>query len=224
MKIVGFIPYWLDYNPTTQKVNKNQRKLAGRHLINYSLALLNRIALIDDIVIFASNPKVLDYIDNDIDYSFVKRPEYLDQDDITIEEIISEFLKKSDADVIVLLHPNSPFLQLKTVSTCIDKVRSGEYDSAFTAYNYRKFAWFNGEPLNYSLSEATPKLTEIKPVIIEQASLYVFTRKLFIEKSRRIGENYFIKEIDHFEGHDVNEPVDFEIAELIVNSGMFKEF
>jgi CMP-N-acetylneuraminic acid synthetase len=223
LKIVGFIPYWLDYSTTTHKVNKNQRKLAGRHLINYSLTLLNRISFIDEIVIFASNPKVLEYVDNDLDYSFLQRPDYLDQDDITIEEIISEFLNESDADVIVLLHPNSPFLQLETVATCIEKVKSGKYDSAFTAYKYHKFAWYQGKPLNYSLNEATPKLEEIEPVILEQASLYVFTRKLFLDKSRRIGDNYFIKEINHFEGHDVNEPDDFEIAELIINSGMYKE-
>jgi len=224
LKIVGFIPYWLDYSTTTQKINKNQRKLAGRHLINYSLTLLNRISAIDDIVIFSSSRKVLEYVDKDLDYSFLQRPDYLDQDDITIEEIITEFLKQSDADIIVLLHPNSPFLQLETVTTCIEKVKTGKYDSAFTAYKYHKFAWYRGKPLNYSLNEATPKLEEIEPVILEQASLYVFTRKLFLEKSRRIGDNHFIKVINHFEGHDVNEPEDFEIAELIINSGMYKEF
>jgi len=28
--------------------------------------------------------------------------------------------------------------------------------------------------------------------------------------------------INHFEGHEINEQKDFEIAELIVNSGMFQ--
>ncbi len=221
MKIVGFIPYWLDYKG---EQNNNLKKLAGRHLINYSISLLNKIDYIDDITIFASNPKILEYIEDDLEYSFLKRADYLDQNNITIEEIISEFLKKSDADIIVLLHPNSPFLQLDTVSECIEKVKSGKYDSAFTAYEYHKFAWFKGKPLNYSLSDATPKLQDIEPVILEQASLYVFTKELFMKQSKRIGEHVFIKNINHFEGHDVNEPEDFEIAELIVNSGMYKEF
>ncbi len=221
MKIIGFIPYWLNYK---SEQDNNLKKLSGRHLINYSLNLLNKIDYIDDIVIFASNPKILEYIESDLEYSFLKRPDYLDQDDITIEDIISEFLKKSDADIIVLLHPNSPFLQFDTVSECIEKVRSGNYDSAFTAYEYHKFAWFKGEPLNYSLNEATPKQQDIEPVIIEQASLYVFTKEMFMKESKRIGKHVFIKNINHFEGHDVNEPEDFEIAELIVNSGMYKDF
>ncbi len=216
MKIVGFIPYWLDYN-------KNMQKLAGRHLINYSLSLLNKAEFIDEIVVFASCPDIIEHIERDLDYSFWQRPIYLDQEDITIEEIIFEFLKNSDADIIVLLHPTSPFLQIATLSECIEKVRLGTNDSAFTAYKHHKFAWYKGKPLNYSLNKATPKLKEIEPIILEQASLYVFSRKMFINKSRRIGDNSFIKEINHFEGHDVKEVEDFEIAELIINSGMYQE-
>lgn len=223
MKTVGFIPYWIGYDNKIQKVNKNTKTLAGRHLINYSLNLLNRIPLLDDIVVFSSNTKVLNYINSDLEYTFLKRPEYLDDNDVSIEDIINEFLKVTDVDVIVLLHPNSPFLQLNTIIDCITKVQSGEYDSAFTAYKYQKFAWFNGKPLNYSLSKPTPKLKELEPVILEQASLYVFTKKLFTNLSRRVGDKVYIKYINHFEGHDINDDEDFEIAELIINSGMYKE-
>jgi len=33
-----------------------------------------------------------------------------------------------------------------------------------------------------------------------------------------------MKKINHFEGHEINREEDFEIAELIVNSGMYSEF
>lgn len=217
MKVVGFIPYWLNYKTTKMK------KLAGRYLINYSLSLLNRVGSIDEIVIFSSTPQVLDYIEEGVDYSFIKRPEYLDENSISIEEIIAEFLKKMDADIIVLLHPNSPFLQKKTLSDCIDKVKSGLNDSAFTAYKYHKFAWYKGVPLNYNLNKPTPNLKNIEAVVLEQASVYVFTKKMFIDKLQRIGNTPFVKEINHFEGHDVSCDEDFEIAELIVNSGMYQE-
>tara|TARA_R110002050_G_scaffold57423_3_gene128981 strand:+ start:120621 stop:121298 length:678 start_codon:yes stop_codon:yes gene_type:complete len=224
MNIVGFIPYWLDYNDTNKKAGTNQKKLAGTHLINYSLQALNHVNAIDNVVIFASNEKVLDYVDKGCEYSFWKRPDYLDQEDVTIEEIISEFLNKSDADIVVLLHPNCPFLKIETISECIEAVKSGEYDSAFTAYKFHKFAWYKSRPLNYSLDDvATPKLIDIEPIIIEQASLYVFTKTAFQKSSRRIGSQVYIKEISHIEGHEVNEVDDFAVAELIINSGMSKE-
>ena len=224
MNVVGFIPYWLDYKDKNEAEGTNQKKLAGKHLINYSLQILNHVESIVDTVIYASNEEVLDYVNDDCDYSFWKRPDYLDHGDVTIEEIITEFLKKSDADIIVLLHPNCPFLKAETVSECIDAVKSHDYDSAFTAYKFHKFSWYKGVPLNYSLDDvATPKLGNVEPIVIEQASLYVFTREAFQKKSRRIGEHVYIKEISHFEGHEVNEIDDFAVAELIINSGMSQE-
>lgn len=223
MTVISLIPYWLDYSAEQKAIAKNKKILAGHHLINYSINALNQIDSIDDVVIFASNDKVLDYIDDDCRYTFWKRPDYLDHMSVSIEDIISEFMKKAEADIIVLLHPNCPFLEAKTIADCISKVQSGKYDSAFTAYKYHKFSWHKGKPLNYSLEHSsTPRLSDIEPIIIEQGSLYVFTRESFQKKSRRIGEKVYIKEINHFEGHEVNEIEDFEIAELIINSGMYK--
>lgn len=224
MKIVGFMPHWMNYSSDEQPLaKKGLQRLGGRYLINYSLHLLNESNLIDETTIFASEPTVLEYLEPKLEYTFCKRPRYLDDNGIAIEQIIGEFLKKSDADIIVLLHPNSPFLQIETLNDCIEAVRSGAYDSAFTAYQFKKFAWFQNAPLNYSLSAPTPSLRDIEPVTIEQSSLYVFSRKTFLERNKRIGSNPFIKFINHFEGHEVNEPKDLEIAELIVNSGMFSE-
>jgi CMP-N-acetylneuraminic acid synthetase len=224
MKAVGFMPFWMGYHPQTgSQLNRALRKLGGRYLINYSLQLLNRCELLSDTLVFASDDSIGDYIEDDIAYRFCQRPAFLDDDDISIEDIITEFLNHTDADVIALVHPNSPFLRLETLNDCLEQVMSGEYDSAFTAYKFQKFSWFQGKPLNYSLSEPTPKLRDIEPLILEQSSLYVFTREIFLKQLKRVGGESFIRFVDHFEGHDVGENEDFEMAELIINSGMFTE-
>jgi CMP-N-acetylneuraminic acid synthetase len=224
MKIVGFMPHWMNYSTAEDTLPlKGLQRLGGRYLINYSLHLLNSSELIDETVVFSSTPAILDYIEPKLEYTFSKRPRFLDDNDISIEQIIDEFIKKTDADIIVLLHPKSPFLQISTLNECIEAVRSGRHDSAFTAYQFKKFAWFKGAPLNYSLSLPTPNLRDIEPITIEQSSLYVFSRQEFLGRHKRIGSAPFIKLINHFEGHEVNEPEDLEIAELIVNSGMFSE-
>jgi CMP-N-acetylneuraminic acid synthetase len=130
----------------------------------------------------------------------------------------------SDADIIIMMHPNSPFLQASTIQECVNEVVTGEHDSAFTAYEYKKLTWFNGKPLNYILDEATPHLSQLPPVIFEQSALYVFSRSSYLTHHNRIGSNPFVKIINHFEGHEVNELEDYEIAELIVSSGMYSGF
>jgi CMP-N-acetylneuraminic acid synthetase len=221
MKVSAFIPYWLDYQVDTSGKHKNLKKLGGKYLINYSIDLLNSVREIDDVSVYCSDESVDAYIDQDLKYRFVKRDKCLDDKDVSIDTIIKSFLEINDADVIVLLHPNSPFLSSNTVSDCLNQVISGKYDSAFTAYSFQKLAWFKSKPLNYALNEETPKLKNLDPVIIEESSLYVFTRDSFAINNKRIGNNPYIKCINHFEGLEVESDEDFEIAELIVNSGMY---
>jgi len=218
MKTVGFIPSRLN----SQRVpSKNIKKLGGIPLVNYTIKALNKVSLIDDIVLFASEPSICDYIESGLDFTYLKRPANLDTQKATIQDIISEFFKIYNADTIVLLHITSPFLKYQTIEECIKKVNDEKYDSAFTAYEFNKFCWYKGKPLNYSLDAPTPRTQDITPISIEQSSLYVFKREIFEKTGQRISSNSYMKIIDSFEGHDIDTPDDFRIAELIVNTGMF---
>ncbi|MFA7677031.1 MAG: acylneuraminate cytidylyltransferase family protein [Candidatus Omnitrophota bacterium] len=200
---------------------KNIKNLGGVPLVNYTLRTLNKVSGVKAINLFASEPSICEYIQKGLKYQFVKRPDSLDTQQTTIQDIVREFLKVSDAETIVLFHITSPFVRPQTVAECIDKVNSGKHDSAFTAYEIKKFCWFQGKPLNYTLNQETPRTQDIKPVVVEQSSLYVFKREVFEKTGQRIGSNPYIKFIDHFEGHDIDTPEDFRVAELIVDTGLF---
>lgn len=221
LKIIAMIPYWSDYSfPTESLEQRDTITLGGRALINYSVNIATEVEAIDDIIIFSSNDQILNSIDEEAKCKFIQRDQYLDAQGVSIESIIESFLKVSDADLVVLIHPKHPFLKPSTIATCIEKASSKDFDSAFVATKARKFAWFNGNPLNYSLEEDTPALSSIEPVVLESSSLYVFSRRLFEETRHRIGSNPFIHEIGHFEGFEVDRPDDYEIAELIINAGL----
>ena len=225
MKIVSFIPYWIDYEvASANKQHKNLKKLGGSYLINYTLSVLNSTSSIQSSYIFASNRKIVEYVEDDKEFLFLERSEFLDSNEVSIEDIIDEFLESSDADIIVMMHPNAPFLRPSTVNECVEKVVSKKYDSAFTAYEYKKLAWFKEKPLNYSLDKVTPHLSQLEPVVLEQSALYVFSRSSYLENRSRVGSRPYVKAINHFEGHEINALEDYEMAELIVNSGMYSEF
>ena len=222
MKVVGLIPYWLGYGEK-QGGGSNLKKLGGKYLINYSLNLLAGCPDVNQVCVYCSNKNILDYFEPGLAFDLVDRPSSLDSIDASIEDVIDAFLRESDADLVVLLHPNSPFLRKSSLIECINKVASGMNDSAFTAFEARKLAWFKGAPLNYSQEQATPKLSEIEPVILEQSALYVFSADAFRGNRRRIGSNPHVQVVNAFEGHGIVTEEDFEIAQLIVNSGMYSE-
>ena len=218
MRIVGLIPFRLK----TDKIpNQNIKKLGGIPLVNYTIRALNKSSLIDDVYIFGSEDTICDYVLDGLKYHFLQRPHNLDKEDTTTQDIIREFVEIIDADIIVLLHIASPFLRFETITDCIENVKSGKFNSAFTAYEINKFCWFQGEPLNYSLGEPTPRTQDLEFIIVEQSSLYVFRTEEFKKTGQRISQNHYIRFIDHFEGHDIDSVKNFEVAELIVNTGMF---
>lgn len=219
MRIVGVIPARLG----TDKVPfQNIKELGGMPLVNYTVRAMNKVKSIDDIVIFASEPTICKYISQGLRYRYAERPAYLDSSSASVQDIIKEFLKIDNAEVIVLWHITSPFLRPATITECIEKVKSQEYDSAFTALEIKKFCWFQGKPLNYSLDKPTPRTQDILPVIVEQSHLYVFYRDVFETSGQRISDKPYIKIIDHFEGFDIDTPQDFRVADLIVNTGFFE--
>jgi CMP-N-acetylneuraminic acid synthetase len=220
MKTVALIPYWSGYSfPEDSISRRDVVLLGGQPLINYAIKTANKVAEIDEVVIYASDKDILDAVDEQLSCTFVQRDSDLDSQDVSIEDIIERFLAVSDADLIVLLHPKNPFLKPTTVSSCIKKVQDDEYDSSFVVTKARKFAWFNEQPLNYSLENDTPSLSQITPVFLESSSVYVFSRDTFARKRSRIGERPYLQEVGHFEGFEVDRADDYEIAELIVNAG-----
>lgn len=218
MKVVGLVPFWFGKND-----GRDLKKLAGRYLIEYTVELLSNIESINSTVVYSSNKEIMKYINEDFGITHLKRAEHLDNENILVEEIIDQFFNDYvEADIIVLMHPLCPFIQRTTLEKCIELVRNGKYDSAFTALEYQKFAWFKNDPLNFDKKQYSPKLKSLDKVVIEQGLTYIISKKAFMENKNRIGKNPYIKIINHFEGHEINDVKDFEIAELIVNSGMYQ--
>ncbi len=220
MRIVGFIPSKLN----SERVPfKNIRSLGGVPLVNYVLRTLNKIEQINENIIFASEPSIKKHIESGLRYTFMERPEYLDTQKAKVQDFISEFLKRDKADIVVLLHITSPFIKHETISECISRVVSGKYDSACTTLALHKFCWYKGKPLNYVLNSPIPRTQDLEPVVIEQSGLYVFRRELFEKYNQRISANSFFLTVDQFEGHDIDTPEDFELAEMILKSTSWRE-
>ena len=131
-------------------------------------------------------------------------------------EIYDAFTKEVDADVYMLAHTTSPFIKEETISNAIDKVTSGEHDSAFSAQKIQTFTWYQGKPLNYDLKNI-PQTQKIEPVFVETSAFYIFRKELWTVDHQRVGNNPFMAIIDPIEGIDIDYPEDFAFAEKVIN-------
>jgi CMP-N-acetylneuraminic acid synthetase len=110
----------------------------------------------------------------------------------------------------------APFLHVETVQECIEKVKKGEHDSAFTVSRIQDFLWTKGTPFNFVPSDV-PRTQDLIPIYKETTGLYVFTKQCYVENHARTGRYPYMKEVSFKESIDINNPEDFQLAEYVLN-------
>lgn len=210
MKTVAFVPIRLN----SQRVaGKNLRMLGDAPLMCHILRTLKQVAEIDEVYVFCSDERIREHLPEGV--RFLRRSEELDRDTTLGREIYDSFTSLVDADLYVLAHATSPFIRATTLSEALLRVRSGDFDSAFSAECIRTFAWYGGQPLNYA-PDNIPRTQTIEPVYIETSAFFIFPRALWRDRHRRIGDRPYMAVVDRIEGMDIDYPEDFAMAEIIV--------
>lgn len=210
MKTVALIPIKLE---STRVPQKNIKPFFdGTPLMHFIQNACLKANTIDEVYVYCSNKEVINYLVPDV--RFLKRPEYLDGDNINANDFIREFMKEVEADIYVNAHATSPFARPETIDDCVRHVAGGEYDSAFCAETLRTFMWENGRPINFD-PDHFPRTQDLPLIYAETSIAYVFTRESFLKHGRRLGSHPYIKEVGKIEAMDIDYPEDFEICNAI---------
>lgn len=211
MKTVAFVPVKLNNERTPGKNTK--MFFDGTPLITYFLSTLVQVQGLDEIYVFCSDEKIKNYMIDGVE--FLKRPQYLDTQAATPQDIISEFMNLVDSDIYMVSHCTSPFVTKEHFEMCIQAVKGGEYDSAFTAGKIQKLLWnADNMPVNFN-PERIPRTQDLEPLYDEVSAAYVFTKEVFEKYKRRIGNHPYITEVSGIEGIDIDYPEDFLIADAV---------
>lgn len=211
MKIIAIMPIKLN---NERCPGKNTRLLGKKPLLQHELDNLKLTGLCDSVNVYCSDEAVVPFLPKNV--NFIKRSEYLDLPTSNFSQIFENFMKTVEADIYVYAHATAPFITVETMIQCIEAVKSGEYDSAFCAVKLQDYLWQDGEPLNFDASNL-PRTQDLKPIYRETSGIYVFTKEVFQKNRRRIGKKPFIKEVSFKEAVDIDNPEDFELAEVLVD-------
>lgn len=209
MKVVSFIPIKLN---NQRLPGKNLMELNGKPLCNYLFETINELDIIDEKYVYCSDDKIAEYLPDNI--KLLKRDTYLDGFKVKGLEIIERFVKDVDADVYVLTHVTQPFTKGESIKIAIEKVLSGEYDSAFSAVELQDYLWKDGKPLNYDLKDIVIT-QDLTPIYMETGAFFIFRKEVFTELGQRIGNKPYIHVIDQFEAVDIDTAEDFEFATVV---------
>lgn len=210
MKTVAVVPIKLN---NERLPGKNLKSFTnGKPLLTYMLGTLLQVPNIDEVYVYCSSEEVKDYLPDRI--RFLKRDPQFNSSTTLFYDWMYAFAKEIIADIYVLAHVTAPFIEAKSIMLGVEKVQSGAYDSALTVTKLQEFLWKDNHPFNYSL-EKIPRTQDLPPLYTETTGVYVFTNDVFSRKKSRIGDSPYLIEVSKIEACDINEPIDFEIADAL---------
>ncbi len=198
---------------------KNYRPLAGKPLFQYIIEALLSVPEIDQVVVDTDSDPVMDGLNQHFPQVMILvRPENLRADDIPMNNILLHDIAQIQADFYLQTHSTNPLLRPETVSRAIERflVEYPEKDSLFSVTHLQTRLYDQtGRAINHDPSVLL-QTQDLPPVYEENSCLYLFTRQNLIKRQHRIGDNPILFEIDPDEAWDIDEELDFEIAEFLM--------
>lgn len=198
--------------------NKNIRIFNGKPLYTWMLSKLANSPFINKVVVDTDS----NLITNEIKRTFpevkvIERPKELRGDFVAMNDIILHDVSIEDADIYLQAHSTSPLLRKRTIELAIKKFLKyrANHDSLFGVTAIKKMFWDEkGKPINHDIDKLI-RTQDLPPVYEENSSIYIFTKESMLKNRRRIGNTPYMFEIPHNESIDIDEMLDFRVAEAI---------
>ncbi|MBR4328932.1 MAG: acylneuraminate cytidylyltransferase family protein, partial [Candidatus Riflebacteria bacterium] len=145
---------------------------------------------------------------------YLKRDEKYDLATADVNNMFYTFSLTVPADIYVLAHATAPFLKSTSIDKGVLAVKSGLYDSALAVRKMQEFIWKDNKPFNYDIKKI-PRTQDLTPLFVETTGLYIYTKEVIQNNRSRIGDKPLLLEVSSIEAVDINNPIDFEIANAI---------
>lgn len=202
---------------------KNILNLCGKPLISYSIEAGLKSRYIDTTIVTSDNEEILS-IAKQYGAKTIKRPDDLANDTATTFDAIRHTIENvEDYDYIVLLQPTSPLRNEKHVDEAIELLESKNADAVVSVCEMdHSPLWSNtlpqdGNMTNFLRDEVLNKRSQdLEKYYRLNGAIYICkTDKLLKEKKFMLKESIFAYKMDSESSVDIDEEIDFKIAQSI---------
>ena len=216
IKIAAIIPM---RHHSERVSGKNYRPMAGKPLYHYILETLLAVPEITQILVDTDSSPILAGVAEHFPGVIpLERPPHLRAGDIPMNEVLLHTTRQVEADWYLQTHSTNPLLRPETISEAIQLLIANypSFDSLFGVTRLQTRLW-NGLtlPVNHN-PNILLRTQDLPPIYEENSCLYIFKRETLFQRRNRLGERPLMFEIDRNEAWDIDEELDFKIAEFLV--------
>jgi len=197
---------------------KNYRPFADKplfhHVVNQLLACpqIGRVVIdTDSKTIEASAKQAFPEV------QILERPLNLRAGTTAMNDVLLHDVSQVDADYYLQTHATNPLLRAETIAQAIERFLEGipMYDSLFGVTRLQTRLWDNlTRAINHNPAILL-RTQDLPPIYEENSCLYLFSAETIRTQHNRIGVRPIMFEMDPLEAVDIDEELDFRIAELL---------
>jgi CMP-N-acetylneuraminic acid synthetase len=199
---------------------KNYRMIAGKPLYAHIIETLLLVPELSAVVVDTDSNEILEGLAKNYPaVTRLVRPDHLRADDIPMNEILIHDTGEIIMDFYLQTHSTNPLLKAQTISRGVNELLDHypTYDSMFGVTRRQVRLWDQlGRPINHNPAVLL-QTQDLPPFYEENSCMYIFTRSHLTARRNRLGEHPMMFEIDPLEAWDVDNEVDFSIAEMMLN-------
>jgi len=228
MKIDIFLPC---RSSSVRIKNKNIKKFSNIKfgLFELKLAQLMLVKGVQNIIVSTNDKKILNYLKKKITKKLIidKRPDYLCTSKVSTDELVKYVPKVIKSDHVLWTHVTSPFFQAKDYDNAIKVYKKNikRNDSLMGVTKIQDFIYDTKKPINFNKKKQKwPPTQSLRKLFVVNNSIFLTSKKNYINLNDRIGKNPFLLEIKKIKSFDVDWPEDFKIAENIYESIYKKKY
>ena len=205
---------------------KNVKPMCGRPLLHWILEALSKSQFVEEIILNTDDEEIAKKATDSFEVTLHWRPDYL----LTItsneaSQIMAHDLSIMEGEHFLQTHSTNPLLKTETIDRAVVAYFQNldKYDSLFSVTPLQKrFFWENGEAVNHDPMKMI-KTQELPFIYEENSCIYIFSRHKFEKTASRLGQKPMMFPMDPYESVDIDEPIDFSIAEALLAERLRKK-
>ena len=214
-KVVALVPM---RHHSERVPGKNYRPFVEKPLYHYIVNSLFACPLVTEVVIDTDSRTIQEDVKNNFpQVVLLERPEHLRAGTVPMNDVLLNDVVQVEADYYLQTHSTNPLLRAETITKALEEFLNSYpiYDSLFSVTRLQTRLW---DSLTRAVNHNPAILLrtqDLPPVYEENSCLYIFTRQILESKHNRIGDRPLMFEIDRLEATDIDEELDFRIAEFL---------
>jgi CMP-N-acetylneuraminic acid synthetase len=198
---------------------KNYRPFGdGRPLYHHMVEVMSACPEIEKIVINTDS----DLIKEECGKLFsqvivIDRPQHLLGGMTPMNDVLLHDVSQVESEFYLQTHSTNPLLTKETMQRAVDTFfdQYPIYDSLFSVTRLQTRLWDSlARAVNHN-PNILLRTQDLPPIYEENSCVYIFPGAALKDRHSRIGNRPFMFEIDRLEAQDIDEEIDFRIADLI---------